>query len=102
MSKDLINQKSTYLIVHIFTVNLGLDNVHERVDQSRALPELPPRLTSLWTHISLIEKKVKEEKQERRLEEVKGERKESAIATTKGFQHIMPEHTPIKFEWNSC
>lgn len=41
------NQDSTYLIVHIFTVNLGLDNVHERVDQSRALPELPPRLTSL-------------------------------------------------------
>lgn len=42
-----INQSYAYLIVHVFTVNLGLDDVHERIDQSCALPQLPPRLASL-------------------------------------------------------
>lgn len=36
-----------YLIVDIFTVNLGLDDVHERVDQPRALSQLPPGLAAL-------------------------------------------------------
>lgn len=49
----LINQGYTYLIVNIFTVNLGLDDIHERIDQSCALPQLPPCLTTLRTHISL-------------------------------------------------
>lgn len=48
-----MNQGYTYLIVNVFKVNLGLDDVHERIDQSCALPQLPPCLTSLGTHISL-------------------------------------------------
>lgn len=46
-----------YLVVNIFEVNLGLDDVHEWVHQSCALPQLPPRLTSLRTHIPLDERK---------------------------------------------
>lgn len=41
----------TDLVIHIFTVNLGLDDVHERINQARAFSQLPPGLAPLRAHI---------------------------------------------------
>lgn len=49
-----------YLVVHVFAVDLGLDDVHERVDQARALAQLPPGLAALRTHVPSEEERGEE------------------------------------------
>lgn len=54
----LLAQKvNTYLVIHIFAVDLWLDNVHEWIHQSRAFPQLSPGLATFWAHIPWGERK---------------------------------------------
>lgn len=47
----------THLVVNIFAVDLGLDDVHQGIHQSHALPQLPPGLAALRAHIPFGETK---------------------------------------------
>lgn len=50
--KEMICQKLPwYLVIHVFAVDLWLDDVHEWIHQARALPKLSPGLAAFWTHI---------------------------------------------------